>query len=62
MHMLGEVERFYRALSPPALVGIETVGNDQWFIQLLQRLGHEVWVGDAAEIRASYVPPVFSIS
>ena len=55
MHMSGEAERFYRALSSPALVGIETVGNDQWFIQLLQRLGHEVWVGDAAEIRASYV-------
>jgi transposase len=55
MHASGEAERFYRALASPALVGIETVGNDQWFVQLLQRLGHEVWVGDAAQIRASYV-------
>jgi len=36
-------------------VGIETVGNDLWFVQLLQKLGHEVCVGDAAQIRASYV-------
>jgi hypothetical protein len=26
----------------------------RWFIDLLQ-LGHEVWIGDAAQIHASYV-------
>jgi len=51
----GEAERFYRELESPALVGIEACGNSQWFIELLERLGHEVWVGDAAQIRASYV-------
>jgi len=51
----GEAERFYRALAEPALVGVEACGNSQWFVELLQRLGHEVWVGDAAQIRASYV-------
>lgn len=51
----GEAERFYRELSAPALIGIEACGNSQWFIDLLGRLGHEVQVGDAAEIRASYV-------
>jgi len=51
----GEAERFYRALPAPALVGIEACGNSEWFRELLQRLGHEVWVGDAAEIRASCV-------
>jgi transposase len=51
----GEAERFYRALSAPALVGIEACGNSQWFIELLERLGHQVWIGDAAAIRASYV-------
>jgi transposase len=40
---------------PSNLVGIEAVGNDQWFVCLLQKLGHEVWVGEAAQIRASYV-------
>ncbi len=51
----GEAERFYRGLPVPSLVGVEACGNSQWFIELLQRLGHEVWVGDAAQIRASYV-------
>lgn len=51
----GEAEQFYRALGPTALVGIEACGNSQWFLELLERLGHEVWVGDAAQIRASYV-------
>ena len=51
----GEAERFYRRLEAPALVGIEACGNSQWFRELLERLGHEVWIGDAAQIRASYV-------
>jgi transposase len=55
MHAAGEAERFYRRLTSAALVGIEAVGNDQWFVQLLQKLDHEVWIGDAAQIRASYV-------
>ena len=54
-HAGGEAERFYQGLASAALVGIEAVGNDQWFVRLLQRLDHEVWVGDAAQIRASYV-------
>lgn len=51
----GEAERFYRVLGAPARVGIEACGNAQWFVDLLQGLGHEVWIGDAARIRASYV-------
>ncbi len=51
----GEAERFYRELGEPALVGIEACGNSQWFVEMLQGLGHEVWIGDAAQIRASYV-------
>ena len=51
----GEAERFYRSLPAPALVGVEACGNSQWFLELLERLGHQVWVGDAAQIRASYV-------
>ena len=34
---------------------MEAVGNSQWFVGWLERLGHEVWVGDAAQIRANYV-------
>ena len=51
----GEAERFYRRLEAPVLVGMEASGNTQWFEDLLEKLGHEVWVGDAAEIRASFV-------
>jgi transposase len=51
----GEAERFYRGLPVPSLVGVEACGNAQWFLDLLGRLGHQVWVGDAARIRASYV-------
>ena len=51
----GETERFYRRLPAPALIGLEASGNSQWFEDLLQGFGHEVWIGDAAQIRASYV-------
>ncbi len=54
-HAEGEAERFYRELGEPALIGIEATGNSQWFLDLVQRLGHEIRVGDAAKIRASYV-------
>jgi transposase len=30
---------------------MEAVGNSQWFEQLLASLGHELWIGDAGEIR-----------
>ena len=51
----GEAKRWYEQLPVPSLVGLEATGNSQWFFDLLNQLGHEVWVGDAAEIRASYV-------
>jgi transposase len=51
----GDAERFYRRLPAPALVGIEACGNTQWFEDLLDGLGHELWIGDAAKIRASFV-------
>ena len=54
-HGDGQAERFYRELGEPASIGIEATGNSQWFLDLVQRLGHEIRVGDAAKIRASYV-------
>jgi len=52
-HASGEAERFYRQLREPALIGMESTGNCQWFLELARRLGHDLWVGDAAKIRAS---------
>ncbi|OLE76311.1 hypothetical protein AUG19_03190 [archaeon 13_1_20CM_2_54_9] len=37
----------------PVRVGIEASGQSQWFERLLAELGHELWTGDAAKIRAS---------
>ena len=54
-HATGEAERFYRQLPGRALIGMESTGNCQWFVELLGRLGHELWIGDAAKIRASEV-------
>jgi transposase len=51
----GEAERLYRSLPVPSLIGMESCGNSQWFIELVEQLGHTVWIGDAAQIRASYV-------
>jgi transposase len=51
----GEAERLYRSLPVPSLIGMESCGNSQWFIELVEQLGHTIWIGDAAQIRASYV-------
>ena len=55
LHADGEAERFYGELEPPVLVGMGSMGNTLWFERLLERLGHELWIGDPAQIRASYV-------
>ncbi len=55
VHAEGDAERFYRQVPAPALVGMEATGNCHWFVDLLAEIGHELWVGDAAQIRASYV-------
>jgi transposase len=54
-HESGEAEKFYAGLKEKALVGIEATGYTQWFERLLAELGHELWVGDPAEIRARAV-------
>jgi transposase len=50
-----EAREFYASLKEPALVGMEACGYTQWFERLLGELGHELWMGDAARIRASVV-------
>ncbi len=54
-HGNGEAQAFYCHLSGPVRVGIEATGHTRWFERLLQELGHELWIGDAARIRASAV-------
>jgi transposase len=54
-HESGEAHTFYRSLPKPVRVGIEATGAMQWFQRLLAELGHELWIGDSAQIRASAV-------
>ena len=50
-HEKGEARRFYESLSGPVLVGMEAIGNAQWFERMLAELKQELWIGDAAQIR-----------
>jgi transposase len=54
-HGNGEAKKFYAELQKPVRVGMEATGYAQWFERMLTRLGHELWVGDAGEIRAAMV-------
>ena len=54
-HENGEARKFYAGLATPARVGMEATGYAQWFERMLAEQGHQLWVGDAAEIRAAMV-------
>jgi transposase len=54
-HENGEAPAFYRHLQARVRVGIEATGPIHWFERLLAELGHELWIGDSAKIRASEV-------
>lgn len=54
-HANGEAQAFYAGLPKPSLIGIEATGYTQWFERLVAEQGHELWIGDPAEIRARAV-------
>jgi len=52
----AEAEQFYGSLAGQQVrVGMEACGHYPWFERLLAELGFELWLGDAAKIRASVV-------
>lgn len=51
----AEAEQFYASLRAGVRVGMEACGHYPWFERLLERCGHELWLGDAAEIRSRMV-------
>lgn len=52
----AEAEQFYGSLVGQTVrVGMEACGHYPWFERLLSECGHELWLGDAARIRASVV-------
>jgi transposase len=51
-----EAEQFYRSLAGQEVrVGMEACGHYPWFERLLAELDIELWLGDAAKIRAAVV-------
>lgn len=51
-----EAEQFYRSLAGQMVrVGMEACGHYPWFERLLASAGIELWMGDAAQIRAAAV-------
>jgi transposase len=54
-HAGEEVRKFYAQFPRRTVVGIEATFPAYWFERLMGELGHELWVGDAARIRASEV-------
>jgi len=51
-----EAEQFYRKLAEQALkvrVGMEASGHARWFERVLRELQFGLWIGDAAETRAT---------
>ena len=53
-----EAEKFYRDLAARGAqvrLGMEASGHARWFERLLAELNFELWIGDAAEIRAKRV-------
>ena len=54
-HESGEAQAFYAGLSGEVRVGIEATGHTHWFEAMLAELGHQLWMGDAAKIRASVI-------
>jgi transposase len=50
-HSKDDVRAFYSQLSGEVIVALEASGYTPWFESLLGELGHQVWLGDPAEIR-----------
>jgi hypothetical protein len=42
-------ELFYATVAAAVRVGIEATGHTRWFERMLAELGHELWIGDAAD-------------
>jgi transposase len=48
-----EALEFYGSVPAGARIGLESTGYSGWFERAMEKMGHEVWVGDATQIRAS---------
>lgn len=50
-HQQDDIRQFYSQFNSELIVGLEASGYTSWFEELLEGLGHQVWLGDPTEIR-----------
>ena len=50
-HERDDIKGFYSKFEGEVIIGIEACGYTNWFEELMEQLGHQLLVGDAAEIR-----------
>jgi transposase len=50
-HQKDDIRAFYSQFSGEVIVGFEASGYSPWFEKMLEEIGHQVWIGDATEIR-----------
>jgi transposase len=50
-HERDDIREFYSKFQGAVIIGIEACGYTSWFEELIEQLGHQLLVGDAAEIR-----------
>jgi transposase len=50
-HERDDIKGYYSQFQGEVIIGIEACGYTNWFEELIERLGHKLLVGDAAEIR-----------
>ncbi|MCM3869731.1 MAG: IS110 family transposase [Pyrinomonadaceae bacterium] len=50
-HEGDDIKGFYGQFEGEVIIGIEACGYTNWFEELMEQLGHQLLVGDAAEIR-----------
>jgi len=46
-----KVRAFYQGFQGQVIIGLEASGYSPWFETLVEQLGHQLWLGDATEIR-----------
>jgi len=50
-HERDDVRAFYSQFRGEVIVGIEACGYTNWFEEMVEEIGHQLLVGDAAEIQ-----------
>jgi hypothetical protein len=50
-HERDDIQGFYSQFKGEVIIGIEECGYTNWFEELMEQLGHQLLVDEAAEIR-----------